>query len=67
MADRQPDSEDAPTPSKKKRRSFSLKFQSETIDYAKKKSNNAAAKEFKVDRKQIIEWRKKEDTIKNLQ
>jgi hypothetical protein len=58
--------ESVPPVAKKKRRSYSIKFQLEAVDYAKANSKNGASKRFKVDRKTIQEWSKKEDRLREL-
>jgi transposase-like protein len=56
------DSGEAPTPAKKGRRSFTAEKKLEIVAHAKSTSIKAAGKEFKVDRKNIREWKKMKRT-----
>jgi hypothetical protein len=43
---------------------YSLNFKLEVIEFAKSSNNHAAARKYKVDVKQVREWKKQEEQIK---
>lgn len=43
---------------KKKRNAFDAKTKLEVVEFAETTSNHKAAKAYKIDRKQVREWRK---------
>uniref|UniRef100_A0A1I8BY75 BrkDBD domain-containing protein n=1 Tax=Meloidogyne hapla TaxID=6305 RepID=A0A1I8BY75_MELHA len=57
------DVEAGPTKSKKCRRSYSIKQKLEVIEFAKKHSNYAAARKFKVLRGSVIKWISQENDL----
>ena len=60
-------SHDAATSDKgEKKRSFTMSFKYEEIEYAERESNRAAAKKYKVEVKRIREWRQNKRSIKEL-
>ena len=44
-------------------RSFTVELKLQVVDFAKKNSNSAASKHFKVDRSNIIRWRRAETRL----
>jgi len=50
----QSESDLQPTPSKKK--NYELSFKLRAVEYAEKHDKSKAAKEFKVDRRQVQKW-----------
>lgn len=42
-------------------RAYDIKFKLKVIDYSKEHGNHQAQKYFKIDRKRIREWRKKDE------
>ena len=60
-------SHDAATAHKgEKKRSFTMSFKYEAIEYAERESNRAAAEKYKVEVKRIREWRQNKQSIKEL-
>ena len=51
------DSSEAPIPAKKVRRSFTIEKKLEVVAYAKFESIHSASKKYKVDRKNIRDWK----------
>lgn len=49
-----------------KKRSYSMSFKSEAIEYAERVSNRAAAAKYKVDIKRVREWRQNKESIEGL-
>jgi transposase-like protein len=60
------DSNEAPTPAKKSRRSFTAEKKLEIVAYANPVSINAASTKYKVDRKNIRDWKSGEKKLKDL-
>jgi hypothetical protein len=60
------DSSEAATPAKKSRRSFTIEKKLEAIAYAKSTSNRADATKYKVQPKNIRDWKSNEKELKKL-
>ena len=52
--------------SDKKRSSYTVGFKLKVVNFAEEHSKHKAAKVFKVDRRMVIMWCKKKDTLKEL-
>lgn len=50
----------------KKIKSYTVGFKLKVVQYAKDTNNHKAARTFDVDRKRVIEWRKKEEDLKAM-
>lgn len=49
-----------------KRMRYDAGFKLKVVDFAKGTNNSAAAKKFSVNEKQVREWRKAEDTLREM-
>lgn len=49
------------------KRSYTISFKLKVIEYAEKQSNHAAARNFDVDRRRVIEWRQQKDELVTME